>query len=534
MTSPRMMIALAAACCGLFASARAAENILPVNADLVLAGGRIFDGTRTPGIVGDVAIRGGEIVAVGTFPHGEVDQVIDCQHLVVCPGFIDLHTHSDKPLVAAETRGNVNYLLQGCTTVVTGNCGYGRIDVDAYFQTLEEHGAGTNVIHLLPHGSLREAVLGSENRIATEAEIAQLCQRATEALQHGAWGLSTGLNYVPGAYASRDEIVALAATAGRFQGLYVSHIRSEGRELLDAIDEALEIGRRGQIPVHISHLKSSGKDAWGLVRAAVEQIEKARAAGQTVTADQYPYTASSTSLAAMLVPAAARSGGSDGLAARLTDAEQAAKIREHIVDALKRRGGDTIRIAKYRARQAWVGKSLAEIAAAEQRDPADIVLEIVRQGGASAISFGMQEDDVRFVMQKPWVATASDGRAYLPGVDRPHPRYYGTFPRKIGRYAIVDGVITLEAAIHSATGLPAEILGLADRGRIRPGAIADITIFDPAAFRDEATYEDPHRYAAGVRYVLIGGIFAVHRGTPTGALLGKPIRHPVPAELKGP
>jgi N-acyl-D-aspartate/D-glutamate deacylase len=305
--------------------------------------------------------------------------------------------------------------------------------------------------------------------------------------------------------------------------LYASHIRNEGGGLLDAVREALEIGRRAELPVHVSHFKASGREAWGSIRAAAELIEQARKGGQRVTADQYPYIASSTSLEAMVIPTWAREGGRKELIARLDDEKQGSKLRNEIAEKLE--GRNRMVIASYKKRPEWVGKSVDEIAASEQRPAVDIVVEITRAGGASAVSFGMNEEDVRFAMQLPWVATASDGSAKLPDADRPHPRSFGTFSRKIGRYALAEKVVTLAAAVRSSSGLPADILGLSDRGYVRPQYVADLVVFDPQTYLDRATFDDPYRYSSGVRYVFVAGKPAIYDGSPTGALAGKALRH---------
>jgi N-acyl-D-amino-acid deacylase len=495
----------------------------PVKADVLLSGGTIYDGAGGEGFVGDVAIRGGKIVAVGKFEKGAVGLTVDCRGLYVTPGYIDLHNHSDRGMVEAATRANVNYLTQGCTTIVTGNCGSGPVDVEKYFASIDTSGAGTNVIHLLPHGSLRTFAGAGENREPTSDELKKMCELAEKAMQDGAWGMSTGLIYVPGTYAKTNEIAEVAKVVGANGGIYASHIRNEGTDLVQSVQEAMEIGRKGKCPVHISHYKSSGRKAWGGVRAAAEAIEKARAAGEKVTADQYPYIASSTSLSAMTIPSWALEGGNKALVKRLDDPVDGPKIRAEIQDRIDDR--NRMVVASYSPKIAWVGKSVDEIAELEKRPAVDIVVEIMRGGGAAAVNFGMNEEDVRFAMQLPWVATASDGSSKLPSEDRPHPRSYGTFSRKIGRYAIQDKVLSVEAAVRSSSGLPADILSLTDRGYLKAGLAADVTVFDPKQFIDKATFEDPFQYSAGIRYVFVNGEPALFNGTPTGALAGKALRH---------
>ena len=513
-----------------FAAVRAGG---PIEADILLTGATIYDGTGGAPVRGDVAMRGDRIVAVGSFEVERVVWEIDCRQLVIAPGFIDLHTHSDEPIASGQARANVNYLIQGSTTVVTGNCGSGPADVGAFYEKVKALGAGTNVVHLLPQGALRKQVMGTEQRSASPEELAAMKKLVAKAMNDGAWGMSTGLIYVPSSYADTDELVELAKVVAAHRGIYVSHIRNEGTGLLEAVEEALEIGRRAQVPVHISHFKSAGRGAWGLVRRAVERIEQARAAGQRVTADQYPYIGSSTSLDAMLIPTWARAGTRKAMVARLDDPEAGPKMVDAIAAALQRRdNGQALQVASFATRRDWQGKNLAEIAAAEKKTPLEIALEIVRHGGASMVNFCMNEDDVRYVMQRPWVATASDGRAYLPAGDRPHPRSYGAFARKIGYYAIRQNVLPLGQAIRSASGLPADILGLPDRGYIKTGAFADVVVFDPKQYIDRATFDAPHRYAAGVRYVFVNGQPAVFEGIPTGALAGRALRHPHSCKAK--
>jgi N-acyl-D-amino-acid deacylase len=498
-----------------------------VRADLVIRGGVLHDGTGAPGRVGDLALRKDRIVAVGRFTVAGKPRVLNARGLLVAPGFIDLHTHSDDALLRRATRGNRSYLLQGVTTVVTGNCGFGPADVAGYYSALERGKVGGNVLHLVPHNSVRRLVMGNANRPPGPAELTRMEALVEKGMRDGAWGMSTGLIYDPGAFARTEELVALAKVAGRHGGLYASHIRDEGTGLLGALDEAITIGRKADLPVHVSHLKASGRKAWGKAADAIALINKARKEGLRVTADQYPYVASSTRLAAVVIPPAYREGELKDFLARLADPEHGPKVRKAIGELLGGRGGaSTIRVAFYKARPAWQGKDLASIARSEKKDPVDVVLEIERNGGAQVVIFGMSDEDVRLIMKQPWVATASDGASVVPTKSSvPHPRSYGTFPRKLGRYALAEKVVPVEQAVRSASGLPADILKLPERGYLKPGYFADVVVFDPKTFRDRATFDRPHQYSTGVRHLFVNGVPAVKDGEPTGALAGRVLRH---------
>jgi N-acyl-D-amino-acid deacylase len=498
----------------------------PVQADAVIRGATLYDGTGQPGQIGDLAIRGDRIVAVGKFTVAGKPRIIDGSNLVVAPGFIDLHTHSDTALTREATRDNRCYLMQGVTTVVTGNCGSGPIDVAGYFKKMEIGGIGSNVIHQVPHNSVRLKAMGNANRAPTDTELHLMEDLVDQGMRDGAWGLSTGLIYNPGTYAKTDELITLAKVAAKHGGFYASHMRDESSGVLAALEELLTIAAKAGLRVHISHIKVSGRLAWGRAPDMIALIRRARSRGIRVTADQYPYTASSTSLAAMVIPAKYREGAQRDLLARLDDPDAGPKMRQAMAARIQsRQGGQTLRIASYSPKPAWQGKDLATVAAQEKKSPLDITLEITRHGGASVVSFGMNEEEVRLFMKEPYVATASDGSSQVPGPSVPHPRSYGCFARKIGRYALEDRIISLEQALRSASGLPADILELPQRGYLKPGYFADVVVFDPKTFRDRATYDHPHQYATGVRYLFVNGRLAIDDGRSTGVLSGRVLRH---------
>jgi N-acyl-D-aspartate/D-glutamate deacylase len=498
----------------------------PVAVDVVLKNATLVDGTDQPARQGDLAIKGDRIVAVGKFEWAGTPRVLDCTGLVVAPGFIDLHTHSDTPLTRKETAANLNYLMQGLTTAVTGNCGSGPIDVAAYFKMLEKQGIGTNVIHQVPHNNVRQKAMGNSNRAPTAQELKLMEELVDKGMRDGAWGLSTGLIYNPGTYSKTDELIDLAKIAAKHGGFYASHIRDESTGIMVALEEVLTIARKAGLRVHVSHIKVSGRAAWGKAAEVIALIRRARKEGVEITADQYPYPASSTSLAAMVIPAKYREGSAKDLIERLDDPAVGPQLRAAIEAKIDgRHGGKSLRIASFAPRPDWQGKDLDAIARLESKPVLDIVLDIQRRGGAGVVSFGMNEEDVRLFMKQDFVATASDGTSQVPAATVPHPRSYGTFPRKIGRYALEDKIITLEQAIRSSSGLPADILKLPERGYLKEGYFADVVVLDPKTFRDHATYDKPHQYATGVRYLFVNGRPALEDGRFTGTLAGRVLRH---------
>lgn len=519
------LILLLTCLCGLLVGW--SSSCLGVDAEVLLRGGTIFDGTGAPGVVGDVALAGDKVLAVGKFDVGRAGRVIDCTGLIVTPGLIDLHTHSDRSITQPSLRANLNYLKQGCSTVVTGNCGLGPVDVGKYFEQLERDGVGSNVIHLAAYGPIRSEGMRNANRRPTAEELERLKEQTDRAMRAGAWGMSTGLYYSWNTHANVDELAEVARVVASHGGLYASHIRSESDGLLESVQEALEIGRRAGLPVHISHFKASLKPNWGNLRAAAAIIEEARRQGQQVTADQYPYIASSTSFEPSVVPLGAIPGGPKDLRQRMqADPALDRQIRERLRKQLA--GTEDVLLCSCK-KEAWRCRRISEIAAAEKLDPVDVVLEVYCLGGGSVVNFAMCEEDVRYGMTLPWVATASDGWGAGP-TESPvfHPRLFGTFPRKIGRYALDEKVIPLAQAIRSCTGLPADILRLGDRGYLRADAFADVLVFDPEKFRDQSTFEKPGVYATGVRYLFINGKPAIDDGKPAKTLCGRVLRHHSP------
>jgi N-acyl-D-aspartate/D-glutamate deacylase len=499
--------------------------VAAVDADILLKGGQILDGGGSPAVRGDVAIRGDRIVAVGEFEAGRIGKTIDCTGLVVTPGYIDLHNHSDSDdsILAKKNRAAANYIQQGCTTLVTGNCGGGKGNVAEFLADIDEHGAGANIAHLIPHGSVRAEVLGTRMKDPTPEDLDKMRALVDRGMREGAWGMSTGLIYVPSSYGKLDELAALAAVCAEHGGFYASHMRSEESGLLDAVEEILEIGRRGKCHVHVSHFKVTGKPYWGNVRAAARMIEAAQLDGQKVTADQYPYIASSTSLSAMLLPDWAREGGAKETIARMNDAEQLAKLRPYIETALEER--PKICLVSYDANPKYAGRPLNEIAAEEGRSTTELAVEILQKESPSAVNFGMTEEDVRFVMQLPWVATSTDGSVKEASGAMVHPRSFGTFPRKIGLYAVREQVLPLESAVRSSSGFPADVLGLPERGYLREGYFADVVAFSPERIIDGATFDKPFEPPQGIEWVIVNGKPAVAEGKLTGELAGRALRH---------
>ena len=493
--------------------------------DVIIRGGRVVDGSGRPGVEADVAIRGERIAAVGKLADATAKRVIDASGLCVTPGFIDGHAHAWPALGQAKLAGAEPILTQGITTVFVNPDGAGPTDLPVQRRLVEEMKPGVNVAQLIGHNSVRIEVLGNDDRAPNDEELARMCDLVRRGMQAGALGLSAGPFYTPGNFSKTEEHIALARVAAEFDGFYTSHIRDESDYnvgVVAAVDEVIRVAREAKLPGIVTHIRALGPRVWGLSGEIVKHIDAARAAGVEVFADQYPYEASSTGLTAALVPAWAREGGDGALKGRLENPETRATIRREMLENLVRRAGArNLVIRRYAADPTLEGRRLDEIAGLQLVEPVDAAIEIVRHGGASVISFNMNEDDLRTFMVQPWTMTCSDGELVAPGEGFPHPRSFGPFPRKLRRYVIEQKVLTLEQAIHTMTGLPAAVFRLRDRGELRVGLVADITVFDPANVRDRATYEKPAQLSEGMRYVFVNGRMALAEGKVTAERAGR-------------
>ncbi len=495
------------------------------NYDVVIKNGTLYDGSGDAPYSADIGILDGTIKKIGTIKPGKA-MVIDATGLYVSPGFIDIHTHCDRGLTQPEMSAVKNYLTQGVTTVVTGNCGSGTYRVEEFFHLLDSIGIGPNVVHLVGHNTVRRAVMGDDNRPPEPEELEEMKELVSNGMRGGAAGFSTGLFYAPGSFAETDEIIEIAKKVKEFNGIYASHIRDESNYtigLIASIEEAVKVGEKAEIPVQISHIKALGKPVWGLSDEVCAIIEKARERGIVVMADQYPYAASSTSFASAVVPRWVQADGS--MESRLTDPELLPGIREEIAANIERRGGpESLVITSFSDNHNFDQKSLAEISELLGKPVVETVIYFVLHGNPSVISFNMSESDVHYFMQKDYIMTSSDGHTQIQGEGRPHPRSYGAFTRKIRKYVLEDQLITMEQAIRAATTLPASMLGMTNRGRIGTGCIADLVVFDPETIRDRATFANPHQHSEGIIHLLVNGKIVIEDGEYNGTLAGQVLR----------
>ena len=500
-------------------------------ADLMIKNGRVMDGTGNSWVYADVVVSNGKIARIGKNIQVTATRVIDANGLIVAPGFIDVHTHIEGE--EAKTPDADNFIYDGVTTVVTGNCGASVVDVPTYFRFLDSLRLSVNVATLLGHNDVRKAVMGRANRKAEAYELLAMQQLVEKAMRAGAVGLSTGLIYIPGTYAPAEEVIQLAKVASRYGGVYATHMRNEGDSVITAIEEALRIGREAQIPVQISHFKVSGQQNWKRSQETIALIKAARDKGTEVTIDQYPYTASSTSLSTLL-PDAVLADGTDSIATRLQRPETKKLVVDEMLRRLKRRKLKHFSyavVASFKADTSLNGKSIEAINLLKGRKhkakaEAETIIDMMLQGGAGMVFHGMSEWDVRNIMRYPYSMFASDAAIREFGQGVPHPRGYGTNARVLARYVREQQVISLEEAIRRMTSLPAMKFNLKDRGLIKEGMAADVVIFDEKQVEDKSTFEKPHAYSTGFSYVIVNGVLVVDEGRHTGARSGSVLYGP--------
>ena len=495
--------------------------------DLLITNARIIDGTGNPWYRGWVAVSGSEIIAIGTNGEPEAGWIMDAGDRVVAPGFIDLHNHCDRGLF--EVPEAESFVRQGVTTLIGGPDGGGAVDMGSYLADLDTLALGLNVCFTVGHNAVRRRVMGTADRPPTAEELEEMKKLVEKAMREGSIGISTGLKYVPGAYARTEEVIELAKVAASYGGFYTSHLREEGRGLIEAVEEAICIAEEAGIPVNLTHHKALGRSMWGKSMETLSLVDQARARGLDVTLDQYPYTATSTGLS-VLFPPWSLAGGRDSLAARLEDQALRRTILDTVVYRLEHeRGVLTVTIAACEFDSTLEGKTLRSILEKRRieltlQNAAALVLELQEKGGVSCIYHVLDEVDVERIMRHPCTMIASDGTVLPFGSGVPHPRSYGTFPRVLGEYVRERGVLTLEDAIRKMTSLPAQRASLVDRGVIRPGMAADLVVFDPAAVKDRATFLNPHQYPEGIETVIVNGEIVLEVGRLADRRPGKVIR----------
>ena len=488
--------------------------------DLLFKGGLIVDGTGAPPYMGDVGIRQGRLVMLAEGHNAPAEEVVGINGKVIAPGFIDIHTHARADLVSPDKALMANYLTQGVSTVIIGNDGDGATRIQKRFDTIFAHGAGTNVAQLVGHASLRRRVMDDTGRPATPSEIDEMKSILAGALNEGAMGLSTGLFYADGTYATTEEVIELAKVAAAAGAIYESHIRAEssrGVGVHKAVDEVIEIARAAEIAAHIAHIKVLGKGVWGESGSIVEKIAAARSEGLVITADQYPWVASSTQLKSAVVSKEYQLGGIEALRVRLSDGDKRRTLLEDIAVNIDRRGGPNSLLLVETEDPQWSGLRLDAIAAALKVEPAEAAARLITEGQARVVSFNMTEGDIKTFMREPWVATSSDG---TDG----HPRKFGSFPRKYSAYVRDGDTLSLAHFVRASSGLPADILGLPDRGYLETGMIADVVVLDPRRYQENASFAQWDRLSSGVDHLLVNGGFAIKEGVVTQARLGQPLK----------
>jgi N-acyl-D-amino-acid deacylase len=507
-----------------FSNSLPARQVVEPAYDLVIINGRIVDGTGNPWFRADVAIKNGRIARIGHVEQNQAGQVIDARGQIIAPGFIDVHTHVESIYRQPDAE---NFVRMGVTSLVTGNCGSSATDIKEFLGHIREQPVSVNLATLIAHGSVRAKVLGLDDRAPTPEEQSRMEALVEQGMKDGAVGLSTGLIYVPGTYAKTDEIVALARVASRYGGLYATHMRNEGTEVVEAIRESLQIGEQAHLPVEISHFKISARKLWGKSDVTLSLVREARKRGLVVTVDQYAYTASSTSLDVRL-PEWLLAGGREEGRKRLADKETRSRVVREMKEGLKKSGFkdyDYAVVASYVPNPSFNGKSIRQITK-EVRGKNDLdsqiaqILEMYEAGGAGMVYHGMSEADVTQIMREPFTMIASDSGVRRFNEGMPHPRGYGNNVRVLGHYVRDLGVLSLEDAVRKMTSLPAQTFNLRDRGLLREGYAADLVIFDERSVGDRSTYEQPHQYPIGISYVFVNGEAVLANGEMTKARPG--------------
>ena len=491
-----------------------------IEADILIKNGTVYNGIDdTPQQDISIAIKEDKIVFIGKKNEATIQakKTIDAKGFIVCPGFIDPHTHADRELKKPDQSHNLPFLMQGITTVVVGSDGQSFFPTSEFKALYEKHGIGTNAVLMTGHGTLRKIVVGRSDKKATEEEIKNMQSLVQKEMDEGAFGLSTGLFYAPGSYGDTEEIIALAKIAAKNDGVYDTHLRDEGSYTIGlkaAVAEAIEIGRQAKLPIHISHIKCLGVDVWNQSEDIIQLIEKSQKEGIAVTANQYPYDASATGLQSAVVPRWAESGGTDSLFIRYNQAALKPKILAETKTNIARRGGPDKLLMVMVGDSTFLGKNLLEVSELLKRSPEETVFEILKTGSVRVASFNMTTKDIHNFMQQPWVVTGSDGNTG-------HPRKYGSFPRKYHKYVKQEKVIDLATFINNSSAKTAAIFKIPNRGKLQEGYFADLIIFNPETFKDKADYTDAFQYAEGLEYSIINGKLSVEEGVYMDRLNGK-------------
>lgn len=503
---------------------------LAQNADFILRNGKIIDGTGNHWQIKDIAISNNKIVAIGHLNKWKGTKEIDATGLIIAPGFIDVHTHIEGDEIKNPLASN--FIYDGVTTVITGNCGSSANDLNVYFNYIDSLGVSINVAALMGHNNIRKQVMGSANRHATEQELQQMELIAAKAMKDGAVGMSTGLIYIPGTYAPTNEIVRLAKVIGQNGGVYASHIRNEEDNVAEAIKEAINIGKDANLPVEISHFKVNAQNNWGRSDETLNLVKNARKQGIDVTIDQYPYTASSTNLG-ILLPDWVLADGQDSILQRLKNPSIRAKVISHSLGIISRRGlkhFDYAFVANFKADTSYNGKNIRQINLLRgkkdiAKDEAETIIQMMELGGAQMVYHGMGDKDVKNIMSYSFNMAASDAGIAVVGVSRPHPRAYGTNARVLGKYVREEKVMSLEEAIRRMSSLPADKFNIKQRGLLKEGYFADIVVFDENEVIDMATFENPHQFSKGFKYVFVNGALTVENGIQNGVRKGIAVRN---------